>query len=114
MVVYLQFILSSNQVITSPLYNIYRSKDLSNIVYSNALKLFIEKDWILPKKEKNWPFLYDGSWHWLDFLLDSNNYNLFWMERKETEIIAGTDMNLVSEVEMLYYNVLKILIDPEL
>lgn len=36
------------------------------------------------------------------------------MERKETEIIAGTDMNLVSEVEMLYYNVLKILIDPEL
>lgn len=36
------------------------------------------------------------------------------MERKETEIIAGTDMNLVSEVEMQYYNVLKILIDPEL
>lgn len=52
MVGYLQFILSSNQVITSPLYNNYRSKDLSNIVYFNALKLFIEKDWILPKKEK--------------------------------------------------------------
>lgn len=36
------------------------------------------------------------------------------MERRETEIIAGTDMNLVNEVEMQYYNVLKILIDPEL
>lgn len=36
------------------------------------------------------------------------------MERKETEIIAGTDMNMVSEVEQQYYDVLKILIDPEL
>jgi hypothetical protein len=36
------------------------------------------------------------------------------MERRETEIIAGTDMNLVNEVEMQYYEVLKILIDPEL
>ena len=36
------------------------------------------------------------------------------MERRETEIISGTDMNLVNEVEMQYYEVLKILIDPEL
>ena len=36
------------------------------------------------------------------------------MERKETDIISGTDMNLVSEVEQQYYDVLKILIDPEL
>jgi hypothetical protein len=36
------------------------------------------------------------------------------MERKETEIIGGTDANLVSEVELQYYEVLKILIDPEL
>lgn len=36
------------------------------------------------------------------------------MERKETEIIAGTDMNVVGEVEQQYYDVLKILIDPEL
>ena len=34
------------------------------------------------------------------------------MERKETDIISGTDMNLVSEVEQQYYDVLKILIDP--
>ena len=42
MVVYLLFILSSNQVTTSPLYNICRPKDLSNIVYSNTFKVFIE------------------------------------------------------------------------
>lgn len=36
------------------------------------------------------------------------------MERKETEIIPGTDTNLVGEVEQQYYDVLKILIDPEL
>lgn len=36
------------------------------------------------------------------------------MERKETDIIAGTDMNLVGEVQQQYYDVLKILIDPEL
>lgn len=30
------------------------------------------------------------------------------------EIISGTDINLVSEVEQQYYEVLKILIDPEL
>jgi len=34
------------------------------------------------------------------------------MERREAEIIQGTDMNLVAEVEIQYYNVLKILIDP--
>lgn len=34
------------------------------------------------------------------------------MERKETDIISGTDMNLVGEVEQQYYDVLKILIDP--
>lgn len=36
------------------------------------------------------------------------------MERREAEIIQGTDMNVVGEVEIQYYNVLKILIDPEL
>ena len=36
------------------------------------------------------------------------------MERREAEIIAGTDMSIVGEVEIQYYNVLKILIDPEL
>lgn len=36
------------------------------------------------------------------------------MERKETDIIPGTDTNLVGEVEQQYYDVLKILIDPEL
>ena len=34
------------------------------------------------------------------------------MERKETEIIQGSDMNVVGEVEQQYYDVLKILIDP--
>lgn len=36
------------------------------------------------------------------------------MERKETEIISGTDMNVVADVQQQYYDVLKILIDPEL
>lgn len=36
------------------------------------------------------------------------------MERRDIEIIAGTNMNVVGEVEKQYYDVLKILIDPEL
>lgn len=36
------------------------------------------------------------------------------MQRKEIEIISGTDMNLVGEVQQQYYDVLKILIDPQL
>ena len=36
------------------------------------------------------------------------------MERKQTDIIAGTDKNVIDDVQQQYYEVLKILIDPEL